>query len=259
MTDRTWTEADVLAALADRHSDDKGWAFLTHVRSETGASGAGRTADAIAMQLWPSRGLELHGFEVKVTRSDLLRELKDPVKAEEIARYCHRWWLAVPRGLCDLGEVPPAWGLYEIDGRGVSTTKPAEPRSDVTPVGYSFLASLLRNGTRVDGLKTVLDRARTEAHREGIKVGLAQAENRNGTARYRDELEQMRERLATFEAAAGIDLENLDRFAKPPELLGEAFRVATDDLVALQRLELRRDQLRDQCRRLVEVLAEGPS
>jgi len=32
------------------------------------------------MDLWPSGGLEIHGHEVKVSRSDWLRELKEPEK-----------------------------------------------------------------------------------------------------------------------------------------------------------------------------------
>jgi hypothetical protein len=39
-------------------------------------------ADAIARHLWPSQGLELIGFELKVSRSDWLREIKDPYKCE---------------------------------------------------------------------------------------------------------------------------------------------------------------------------------
>jgi hypothetical protein len=46
------------------------------------------------MSLWPSRGIELHGIEIKVSRNDWLKELGDPAKADEIARFCDRWWVA---------------------------------------------------------------------------------------------------------------------------------------------------------------------
>jgi len=47
-----------------------------------------RRADAIVQALWPSRGLWLAGVEIKVSRGDWLRELKDAGKADAIARYC---------------------------------------------------------------------------------------------------------------------------------------------------------------------------
>ena len=39
-----------------------------------GFAGGGRYADAIAMNLWPSRGLAVHGFEIKISRGDWQRE-----------------------------------------------------------------------------------------------------------------------------------------------------------------------------------------
>jgi len=81
------TEADVLDALRYRHRPPA-WAFLEKVRNGTGYQRDARTADAIAMSVWPSRGLTLHGFEVKVVRGDWLRELRDPEKADEFFKYC---------------------------------------------------------------------------------------------------------------------------------------------------------------------------
>ena len=45
-----------------------------------GGTGWGRVSrvDAIAMDLWPSEGLELIGFEIKTSRQDWLREVKNP-------------------------------------------------------------------------------------------------------------------------------------------------------------------------------------
>src|ERR1019366_7824171 len=88
------TEADVLSALAKRYPPP-GYAFLQHVRNRTGYGGGVRTADALAMSLWASQGMYLHGFEVKVSRSDWVREIKSPEKADEIAKFCDRWWVAV--------------------------------------------------------------------------------------------------------------------------------------------------------------------
>src|SRR5438876_1169784 len=70
------------------------------------------SADALAMSLWPSRGLELHGFEIKASRADWRTELRNPETADEIATRCDRWWIVA--GSADIvtdGELPPTWGL----------------------------------------------------------------------------------------------------------------------------------------------------
>lgn len=94
-----------------RHFPHPEWAVLAGVSNATGF-GARRWSDALAMNLWPSRGLALHGIEIKISRSDLRRELDDPDKAETIARYCDYWWLALgsERVLGDL-VVPDGWGI----------------------------------------------------------------------------------------------------------------------------------------------------
>jgi len=80
------TEAAVTDALHLRYSQVHGngrrYAVAAGVRSHAGFD-ARRTADYVAMDLWPSKGLALHGHEIKVSRSDWLRELKEPEKAAE--------------------------------------------------------------------------------------------------------------------------------------------------------------------------------
>jgi hypothetical protein len=94
------TEADIAQALRDRYGHQGGngrrYAFAAHVRSHAGFD-ATRTADFVAMDLWPSRGLSLHGHEIKVSRADWLRELKEPAKAEEFIPYMNFWWLVARR------------------------------------------------------------------------------------------------------------------------------------------------------------------
>lgn len=134
--------AEVYAALAATYCPPE-WALIPDVASGTGAS-ARRRADAIAMNLWPSRGLEVRGFEIKVSRSDLGRELKQPEKAETISRYCHTWWIAAPAGLVNQDALPLGWGLVEVNGKGVRTKRAALPREDVAQPTRHFTAALIR-------------------------------------------------------------------------------------------------------------------
>lgn len=66
----------------------RGWAVFDEVRSETGytAGQPVRTCDVLALSLWRSEGIELHGLELKVSRGDWLRELRQPGKAGAIAK-----------------------------------------------------------------------------------------------------------------------------------------------------------------------------
>lgn len=139
--------AVVRAALRKRYAAPA-WALLEEVRNKTGyGGGPERYADALAMSLWPSRGLELHGFEIKASRGDWLRERDDPEKAEAISAYCDRWWLVVQSdGIVLDGELPPTWGLLVLRGKVLATVTEAAKR-EPKAIGRAFLASLLRRAT----------------------------------------------------------------------------------------------------------------
>ncbi|WP_066681647.1 hypothetical protein [Sphingomonas sp. CCH9-E2] len=133
--------SDVRAALARKFCAPE-YALFYEVGDATGGR-ARRWADAIAMGLWPSRGIALQGFEIKVSRSDWLNELRQPAKAEAIARYCRYWWIVTPPDLVREGELPERWGHYEVRGNGLKVVRAAPPL-DPVPVSPEFLAALLR-------------------------------------------------------------------------------------------------------------------
>lgn len=170
MSTPTVTERVMLDRLRGRYGGRSGngyrWVFATHVRDAAGFD-ASRTADAVALDLWPSKGLELHGFEVKVSRSDWLRELAKPDKHVPVARFCDRWWLVVPdRTIVHSGELPKTWGLIEcrepqhvdeIVGRpeltemrrahaasAASRVVHSAPKRFAEPLSRSFVAALTR-------------------------------------------------------------------------------------------------------------------
>jgi hypothetical protein len=63
----------VHAALAKKYPAPE-YATFFEVRDAAGFDSK-RSADVITVATWPSRGLAIHGFEVKCSRSDWLREL----------------------------------------------------------------------------------------------------------------------------------------------------------------------------------------
>jgi hypothetical protein len=71
-----WSEEVIFSKLKLQY-EEREWVLLPQVRAGTGGY-VQRTADAIAINCWRSRGMVLHGFEFKSRRSDWLRELKAP-------------------------------------------------------------------------------------------------------------------------------------------------------------------------------------
>ena len=125
------------------------WAFITQLRNGTGYGEVTRTADAMAMGLWPSTGLDLIGFELKVSRSDWLHELKDPTKAQEMKQFCDRWYLVIPdESIIKPGELPEGWGLMVASGRGrTMKVKIEAPKLQPVDIDRLLLASIFRNIT----------------------------------------------------------------------------------------------------------------
>lgn len=207
---RPVTAADIRGAMLKRWADPE-WAIMWEVAPATGAAiGKVRYADAVMMSLWPSRGLELHGVEIKVSRSDWRREAADPTKAERIAAYCERWWVHTPPGVVqDLSEMPPMWGLREFDGKAWKTIREAE-KTEAAACDRGFLAALLR---RADGLQREQARqladeanrsrwAAVEAAREAINSRV-KAEVERRTASYT----QLAARIEAFEATCGLKID----------------------------------------------------
>ena len=116
-----------------------------HVRARTGFDR--RTADFVAVDTWASAKCAIHGVEVKVSRSDWLRELKEPDKSAACMSWCTHWWLAVSdRSIVRDGELPPGWGLLAAKkhGDGLRLAQVTEaPRRAVPPIPPESMASLL--------------------------------------------------------------------------------------------------------------------
>lgn len=111
-----YLQADQISAAVRKLYAKNGYVVLSQVRNGTGYARPDRTADMLVVSTWPSRGLHAEGIEIKSSRSDLMRELSKPEKADEIARYCQHWWLAVPEGLITADMiVPETWGVITVN------------------------------------------------------------------------------------------------------------------------------------------------
>jgi hypothetical protein len=110
-------EHDVIAALESRYAKvmQTGRRYITapQVRNAAGFD-ATRTFDYVAIDTWTSGHLAVHIFEIKVARSDWLRELKQPQKTAEALRHADYFWIAATPGVVKVDELPDRWGLIEV-------------------------------------------------------------------------------------------------------------------------------------------------
>lgn len=195
------TEADLVTALSGRYPPNE-YAVVPQVRD--GAGWDRRTADAIAIGLWHSRGHTIHGFEAKVSRADWKREKERPEKAEAVARFCDYWWMVAPPQVVGVAELPDTWGLLEYRGGKLHMVKQAT-KLDPAPLTPGFVAQVLKRAlTKMPGtleLQTAFEKGRDEglaSKRDADSYRAQHAER---------ELSLLRERVKEFEAASGISLE----------------------------------------------------
>ncbi|SCB30460.1 hypothetical protein [Rhizobium lusitanum] len=162
-------------------------------------------ADAVAMGVWPSTGHEIIGFEVKVSRSDFLNEMKNPEKAMPIMQYCHRWSLVCPANMVKPDEVPATWGIYWFKDGAIRKARQA-PLLEAKPLTASFVAALVRRAGQIDKaeIAKAVNEARTQWERYRTQDIEAEVSRRSGS---RDAAVKL---LHAMEAAYGHNLDTWD-------------------------------------------------
>lgn len=231
------TAAQVKAALLRRYGgprlDDERYVCIEEARSGAGFEGNKGSCDFLAINTHKGRGMELIGHEVKVSLQDWKRELAAPEKAEMFARYCRRWWVAVPADLAAKirDEVPPQWGLLSLSEKGRWTEVQKAPvRKGADPVPdwwwVAWLAQFDRQAKRrarqmvVEGM---------EAERVALNESVTQqVESRLASREQR--LDELQENAVRLKDAVGIDLQrvwpgNLDRLKAAWDLVQSGYDV----------------------------------
>lgn len=190
------------------------WALVREVPDGTGFSGHGY-ADAVALNLWPSRGLLLVGFELKVHRNDWLRELKNPAKAERFAKFCDEWWLITTDGVAEMDEIPPAWGWlrYPPNAKSMRTMKKAQRKDTQPELPRSFTAAIVRRAHESGQDAEELKAARKEAYALGRQEGRSHNESATEIAMLTQKVRAAERELENYQKAAkvaGMDFSSWD-------------------------------------------------
>ncbi len=241
------TSFDVITALRT-HYPSNAYAFFEQVGNSTGGPST-NWADAVVVGLWPSRGLDIVGIEVKVRRTDWQAELKNPKKAEAIARFCDYWYLAV--GDPDIvreGELPTNWGMFVLRKDGKIHCVKAAVKNESPELTRGFIAAVLRRASAptADALSLEYRRGYDKARDEFRKH---EAENPKTLAHSQEEYNRIVKVMRDFEDASGISL----RYSYDGKKIGEAVALVMQP----ERLQRQLDNSRhavEQLRRIAQEM-----
>lgn len=237
-------EKQIIWDMIKRRFPPEQFALLREVRDGAGFD-ASNSADGIAFCMYPSRGLEVHGIELKGYRGDWLKELKNPDKAEAIAKYCDRFWLITEneKVVLDASEIPVTWGWLCAKGSRLKTMKEA-PKLTPQTLTKSFIAALLRRAT-----KGLIHPSETDDI-VNEKVERAAHYQKQITERAENELKELQNKIREFEQHSGISISY--RWGNDPKKVGEAVKFILDG--GTERIKIELTNLKTQAENIVKKL-----
>lgn len=245
--------ADLVALIRRRH-EGPGWQVFTELANGTGGR-AKRRADALAMAMWPSLGYEVHGYEIKISRGDVRRELQDVAKSDAVGKYCDFWWLVISDPTIIDGLIVPAgWGILTPRDRVLRVVRPAKKRKALA-LDRTFVAAMIRSA--------ISHWVPRETHNAEIKRAVENERAHGGDETKRD-LERLRRMVADFEATSGITISGWRHAAtvgKAVEILLQIMNSADTSGIKrraddLQRVAVQYDELAAQARNDALALRE---
>lgn len=200
---------EIVALLSKKYNDTSHYVCATEVANAPGVL-ARRWLDFVVVDCWPSGGLKISAFEIKVSKSDFRHELLDPTKHNIFFDEIDNFSIVAPDYvLDDIKIIPPKWGIYHVvrDDTGAlqlkTVRKPLALSDDPEQerkISRSFMASLCRAINKQSVVKAAIIQERNEME-----------------ARIREQTEQ---RLANGRVISQYDYDELQRLRKIVHDLG---------------------------------------
>lgn len=259
--DSKFTSADLCRMIQSKFATDGSHLALFDVPDNVGMQSK-RRADAIIIGNWGSTGRLVHGFEIKVSRGDWLRELKDTSKADPFIARCDRWWLATADDkLAKLEEIPALWGWMTATKAGLRVQKPAmDLGQPSTTMHKLFALGLIRSAyERASGdvmqnpmVANRIDQMQKD-HARQIDDMVAQA-----SRSMKRDLDEYKKQAEEFEAASGMRLTDwkLGNVGKLAAAIAEMHRDGYGSM--RQRLEAQARTLRETADTIQGAIAALP-
>lgn len=142
------TEADLVGCLKAWYGPRSGnfmaqtRVFIPQFRIGTGyGKNNEQRLDAWSMELTDK--MVRRAFEVKVSRADLLTELKNPRKRARALLVSNEFYFVTPPGLMTADELPLECGLLEVKDGAIRCVEPAPWRDTPAPT-WKFVAAIVR-------------------------------------------------------------------------------------------------------------------
>lgn len=149
------TERDMLERLAERYGrlyangprKTLRYVGARHVRF--GPLWPTAIADYLVQDCWGNYGPEhrqhpVLGFEVKVSRSDYLSEIKNLGKSEPFRKVCTEWYMVVSDPKIVRDDLPDGWGLLVASGLGLRCARKSAINLDPEPMPRGLIAGFMR-------------------------------------------------------------------------------------------------------------------
>lgn len=219
------TAENIRSALRKKYSDCRRYAIAEEVGLTTGYSH--RRLDMMILDCYYSNGFRIDGFEIKVSTSDLRRELADPEKHIAFFDVIDYYTLAVPKGVVEplLEIIPKNWGILIVneDGSTRFQRKPLalEDKKADKAVPRAFLASITR---AIQGRQPSTQELLGEYER-GLKDG-------------KEEADRHRAYLSDRVAKEADKLEAYDKLCSRFLLWGDNIDKIMDEFEAFRKLDI---------------------
>ena len=151
MTDKEKTEKiyECLDRLHEEHWSLKNFITIREARCGTGYRYQNqRSFDYMAISTL--EGNQVRGYEVKASRADFLKDIKDPEKQKALRCFANLFYYVAPEGTIKKEELPPWAGLLEMaqyNGEYCLYQIVGAPLGANFPPTWSFVAECIRNKT----------------------------------------------------------------------------------------------------------------
>lgn len=225
MAKESMTADEVRKALRAKFGDRRRYAIAEEVGLTTG--GSHRRLDMMILDCYFSNGFRIDGIEIKISTSDLRRELADPEKHIAFFDVIDYYTLACPAGVVEplMDVIPKKWGILIItkDGSTRYKRKPLalEDRTADGAIPRGFFASV----TRAIQQHQPSEQELREAYDRGARETEAKIKNRRDYMRDRVDREAKK-------------LEQYDRLITRFRLYGGNIDSVMDEFEAFRKLDV---------------------
>lgn len=130
-TKRDVTAREIYKLLQKRFDDRMQWLCAGEVADKTGFGN--RRLDFVAVNCYESNGCAVHAFEIKISKSDLRKELENPQKHNIFFENIDTYSIVAPDYVLDAeykGMIPHKWGIYVVSTRIVKDEKSGEKKEE---------------------------------------------------------------------------------------------------------------------------------